>query len=127
MKAYLQVVSVEYDYTDCKSTNFEKTTCAEYVKEKFTNWNFKDRPAWKFCFCEITINISKKIPKSIFFYYKLTNFYQNSRLYVQSVDEKQLKHENYSSSDSDCEPFKTFQVCIQIKLYLFFYLLNINL
>ena len=39
-------------------------------------------------------------------YYKLTNFYQNNRLYVKSVSFKQLQGDALSRSQlaNDCEP-----------------------
>lgn len=44
---------------------------------------------------------------SVFMYYKLTNFFQNHRRYVQSLDTDQLKGKGVSVKDlhdSDCKP-----------------------
>jgi hypothetical protein len=41
----------------------------------------------------------------VFFYYGLTNFYQNHRRYVKSRDDSQLLGEFKSPASVDCEPF----------------------
>lgn len=41
--------------------------------------------------CNITITVPKRMEPPIFFYYKLTNYYQNHRRYVRSRDDNQLK------------------------------------
>lgn len=43
--------------------------------------------------CSIDIEISEKIPSPVFFYYKLTNFYQNHRLFVRSRCYSQLRND----------------------------------
>lgn len=45
----------------------------------------------------------------VFFYYRLTNFYQNHRRYVKSFDQDQLSGDfrsNSTISNSDCDPLR---------------------
>lgn len=57
--------------------------------------------------CIIQFNVPADLEASVFFYYKLTNFYQNHRRYVKSLDSDQLKGKFVSVNDldnSDCKP-----------------------
>jgi hypothetical protein len=57
--------------------------------------------------CVIEFDIPANLEPSVFLYYKLTNFYQNHRRYVKSMDANQLKGQARSASDldkSDCKP-----------------------
>lgn len=55
--------------------------------------------------CEIRFQVDKPIEGPVYQYYRLSNFYQNQRLYVKSVDWGQLKGEAKSASQlGDCEP-----------------------
>lgn len=55
--------------------------------------------------CELQFKITKDIPGPVFQYYKLSNFYQNQRLYVKSVDWQQLKGMAKPASElGDCAP-----------------------
>ncbi|GMH66871.1 hypothetical protein TrST_g7506 [Triparma strigata] len=55
--------------------------------------------------CTVTFTVSKKMPKPVYVYYELSNFYQNHRKYVKSLSFKQLRGETVPSSDlSDCAP-----------------------
>ena len=57
--------------------------------------------------CILSIDIPNDIQPPILFYYRLTNFYQNHRRYVKSVDTEQLKGHARSAGDiksSDCGP-----------------------
>lgn len=55
-------------------------------------------------------DIPKDMKAPIFFYYKLTNFYQNHRRYVKSKDDKQLAGEmdTLSTLDTKCEPLSKY-------------------
>jgi len=92
------------------------------VKSSFTTpLDPKDLPRWsmsthpapydpneveRVCTIEFTIPNEMKAP--VLMYYRLTNFYQNHRRYVISLDEKQLKGEARSYEDldgsNDCAP-----------------------
>ncbi|ESK88418.1 transcription regulator [Moniliophthora roreri MCA 2997] len=59
----------------------------------------------KRCFLEFYVPADLKA--SVFMYYKLTNFYQNHRRYVKSLDSDQLRGKGGSPKDlddSDCKP-----------------------
>ena len=59
----------------------------------------------KKAYCEIRFNVEKEISGPIFLYYRLKNFYQNQRLYVRSLDARQLKGEarTYEELRSTCD------------------------
>lgn len=60
--------------------------------------------------CVIEFDIPANITPSVLLYYKLTNFYQNHRRYVQSYDANQLKGQFRSAStlgNSNCKPLGT--------------------
>lgn len=57
--------------------------------------------------CVIEFDIPANITPSVLLYYKLTNFYQNHRRYVQSFDADQLKGQDRSAKTldgSNCKP-----------------------
>lgn len=60
--------------------------------------------------CILSIDIPNDIQPPILFYYRLTNFYQNHRRYVKSVDTEQLKGHARSAGDvrsGECGPLDT--------------------
>ncbi|KAG8217375.1 CDC50/LEM3 family, partial [Butyriboletus roseoflavus] len=57
--------------------------------------------------CIIKFDIVADLPAPVFQYYKLTNFYQNNRRYVQSLDTSQLQGQYVDAStlsSSNCQP-----------------------
>ncbi len=59
--------------------------------------------------CSLTFNIPEDIGPPVLFYYRLTNFYQNHRRYVKSLDSAQLKGEAVPASSIDggsCTPLE---------------------
>jgi hypothetical protein len=57
--------------------------------------------------CIIRFDVAADLPPTVFLYYKLTNFYQNHRRYVKSLDSNQLKGKFVSAKDlnnGDCKP-----------------------
>jgi hypothetical protein len=63
------------------------------------------------CKVDVEIPITEAMEAPIFFYYKLTNFYQNHRRYVKSRNDEQLKGSTpYPSDLSSCDPLKEFQM-----------------
>lgn len=57
--------------------------------------------------CKLQFFLPDDIGPHVFFYYRLTNFYQNHRRYVKSFDQAQLMgtmRDNSSISNSDCSP-----------------------
>jgi hypothetical protein len=59
--------------------------------------------------CVLQFDIPNNISPPILFYYRLTNFYQNHRRYVKSLDTDQLKGDAKSASSidsGDCDPLQ---------------------
>jgi hypothetical protein len=57
--------------------------------------------------CLLEFTVPANINPPIYFYYRLTNFYQNHRRYVKSFDSQQLKGDYKSADDiqkGECEP-----------------------
>jgi hypothetical protein len=60
--------------------------------------------------CIVEFDIPADLDPSVLFYYKLTNFFQNHRRYVKSLNSDQLKGKFVSPSsldNSDCKPLGT--------------------
>jgi hypothetical protein len=88
------------DYTECKKFDFTTNreldiTCAEEVKHDLD----------ANCKCKYSFQLEKSFEGDVFFYYGLTNFYQNHRRYVKSRDDNQLLGEFKEQVSSDCSPF----------------------
>ena len=131
----LQVQEVSIDYSDCQklapydeSTNtgfenipedkvfrsFKAATCPD---NRFASWkrmnttytygNFT--PEEPSTMCSLQFTIPHVIDPPILLYYRLTNFYQNHRRYVKSLDSDQLRGDAVSAGtidDSNCNPLK---------------------
>lgn len=80
------------------SSNDKCSPCEEKLKN-FTNGIAAN------CKCEITFNLTSKWDGNVFFYYGLSDFYQNHRRYVRSYDANQLHGQLSKSVSSDCGPF----------------------
>ncbi|XP_041972284.1 apyrase-like [Aricia agestis] len=81
------------DYTDC--VNEDNITCAQFIKEN----NMET------CVCQIPFNLTEDFMGDVYFYYGLSNYYQNHRRYVKSRDDNQLLGRLSLTPSSDCEPF----------------------
>lgn len=60
--------------------------------------------------CFIRFDVPADLDPTVLLYYKLTNFYQNHRRYVKSLNTDQLRGKAVSFSDlknSDCKPLAT--------------------
>lgn len=124
-----QVQELRIDYTNCNST--AKSTLFEipdkYVHSSFKSSNSSAKPQWKKTvdsvrppystgnisntpICTIQFSIPNDIGPPVFLYYRLSNFYQNHRRYVKSLDTSQLKGNalsNHSIDHSSCNPLRT--------------------
>ncbi|KAL9043983.1 MAG: hypothetical protein Q9214_002849, partial [Letrouitia sp. 1 TL-2023] len=59
--------------------------------------------------CTIQFPVPNNLDPPVFFYYRLTNFYQNHRRYVKSRDSNQLKGEavsNHTIAGGECDPLR---------------------
>lgn len=112
---------LEIDYSNCENLepdDFVKVPSkytAHHFRHKNTDPDFK----WKVTSdkddygddiktCYIQFELPRDLKPPLYMYYKLTNFYQNHRKYVESYDLEQLKG-NAVSSDSltdKCKPLK---------------------
>ncbi|MCO5546929.1 hypothetical protein L7F22_000368 [Adiantum nelumboides] len=57
--------------------------------------------------CNVYFNIPEQLESTVLFYYRLTNYYQNHRRYVKSIDQNQLIGDVRSPSDlqnNNCKP-----------------------
>ncbi|KAG0327347.1 hypothetical protein BGZ99_007817 [Dissophora globulifera] len=110
-----QVSELSFDYTACKSAaistavpessfihsssvgDFNKPTYVISPNENQTVYPVTGSLAQPFSYpvqrCIITLTIPVDLQPPVMMYYKLTNFYQNHRKYVKSLDYKQLKGE----------------------------------
>jgi hypothetical protein len=69
--------------------------------------NGANNVTWPTTKCTIKFNLPVKLKKPVFVYYRLTNFYQNHRRYVKSLDAKQLSGTPRQASDlkgGACDP-----------------------
>ncbi|XP_057297991.1 cell cycle control protein 50A-like [Hydractinia symbiolongicarpus] len=57
------------------------------------------------CNCTIDFDLDTKWEGDVYFYYGLSNFYQNHRRYVRSRDDNQLHGDLKKTVNSNCEPF----------------------
>lgn len=67
---------------------------------------------WNTRKCTIKFNLPVAMKKPVFVYYRLTNFYQNHRRYVKSLDAKQLSGSPRTAAElkgtsNGCDPLAT--------------------
>jgi len=122
------VTEITLDYTDCDS----QTPSASSSSPTFTSlptFNYRLRasdahlqinpPQWAFINntestdvttqqqCIVRFDVPSTLDPTVLFYYKLTNFFQNHRRYVKSIDTSQLKGDFKSVStlnSGNCKP-----------------------
>lgn len=107
----VQMIQIDYSKCDTLATN----EYSDIPKKKY-NYHFKggkkSTSQWLYqsdsSVCKIQFEIPEDIGGNIFLYYKLTNFYQNHRKYVESYDWQQLRGQAVSHDDlsSKCEPMR---------------------
>ncbi|KZT44173.1 Lem3/Cdc50 [Sistotremastrum suecicum HHB10207 ss-3] len=125
------VSQITLDYTNCElqpsspsesELNFTALPHYEYkLRSADSHLSIDPTPQWAFLdnstfeggnqssnsVCFLKFSIPADLQPSVFLYYKLTNFFQNHRRYVQSLDTDQLKGKYVSPHDlhnSDCKP-----------------------
>ncbi|XP_038058971.1 cell cycle control protein 50A-like isoform X2 [Patiria miniata] len=93
----------EIDYTSCTYTNAttnETLTCTDL---------FDSQPNMGItCRCAVTFELETAMEGQVYMLYKLTNYYQNHRRYVNSRDDLQLLGEAASQTgvSTDCKPYE---------------------
>lgn len=116
-----KVELITIDYTQCGS---QSANDYKQIPNKYTSYHFNgDRTDPKFTWkvenstddfddlkqtCHIQFHVPKTIKGPIYLYYKLTNFFQNHRKYVQSYDLEQLRGAavDAKSVTQECEPLR---------------------
>lgn len=107
-----QVQEIVIDYTDCirvapTGNKWEDIDWGNIPSDNVrTSFKFNSNPQaprWKRIkdkvdgldseICTLEFKIPTPLNPPVYFYYRLTNFYQNHRRYVKSVDERQLRGE----------------------------------
>lgn len=133
-----QVQELAIDYTDCytsapstspnldpsapsqlkevpanKVTSSFKTALADNQKPQWGHsdeiYNYSSVVSLPTRVCILQFDIPNDIQPPILFYYRLTNFYQNHRRYVKSLDTNQLKGDAQTAdqiNSGDCTPLK---------------------
>jgi len=96
------------DYTDCLSINSPTIgqKCYNVTQKQLQNDQKTN------CQCQKTISIDNDLEGTVYYYYKLTNFFQNHRVYVKSRDNSQLNGNpdiTAKNVESDCAPFNTIK------------------
>jgi hypothetical protein len=121
-----QVQEITIDYTHCVTSG--NTTDFTNIPDDLVSTSFSGsnstgatQPQWKAIrtnnsrieqdICQIRFTVPTDFTPPVMLYYRLTNFFQNHRRYVKSVDEQQLQGQNKSAaqleSDGGCSPLTT--------------------
>ncbi|KAH8152974.1 uncharacterized protein LAJ45_03201 [Morchella importuna] len=111
--ASAQVQEIVIDYTKCTSASseFEVIPSSHYSVSFNKPLPEAGIPKWSMqngTTCKIQFTLPSDFNPPVLFYYRLANFYQNHRRYVQSLDEQQLKGDARTRNDlvssDDCSP-----------------------
>ncbi|KAK9371075.1 ligand-effect modulator 3 family [Lipomyces kononenkoae] len=115
-----KIQELNIDYTQCNQagTEFEAIP-SQYVTAYFkgnppvssAQWlSYVDptQPTGQQTYCRLRFEIQSEMSTPVLVYYRLTNFYQNHRRYVQSIDEQQIEGQARSAADlqssQSCKP-----------------------
>jgi hypothetical protein len=124
-----QISQITLEYTGCENAgaNFTATTEGTFTDLPKFFYELKSgddkrsfaRPQWSFLFdsgnpdlsrqmqCRLKFQLPADFIHPVFVYYKLTNYYQNHRRYVQSLNADQLRGKAISASalrSTSCKP-----------------------
>ncbi|KAG0671784.1 hypothetical protein C6P45_005049 [Maudiozyma exigua] len=114
----VQDITIRYDECERYATvNTYTTIPKQYISEHFKK-QITYNPRWMLIkdtnsidesyTCRLNFEIPNKVNSPIHIYYKMTNYYQNHRIYIESYDLDQLKGSalNANSLDKNCDPLK---------------------
>lgn len=119
-----EVQEIVIDYSECatKAPLEARSPIPDKVKSTFKSSKQTGLPYWQRSIvnrtlvpkkpttvCSLYFEIPDTINPPVFMYYRLTNFYQNHRRYVQSLDLDQLDGkavDNATMRNSKCDPLK---------------------
>lgn len=125
-----QVSEFTIDYTDCSKRGSTTGSPIAMPPSQYSfhlhntrtaRWN---PPAWAWVddpsapgskACQIDVSLPEQLQAPVYLYYRLTNYYQNHRRYVKSLDLDQLKGHNrtaehLASAHGSCHPVATQMV-----------------
>lgn len=113
-----QTLTIDYEQCHLQAT----TSGLQSIPNKYVQSHFHEKsivePQWRLIqndknnmnnlTCHIQFEIPNDIKSSLYVYYKLTNYYQNHRKYIESFDLDQLKGKALlpHQLDKNCKPFK---------------------
>lgn len=115
------VQNLTLDYSKC---GLLLSLLYQNVPSKYTGWHFRGKNTnpdflWKVVnttdadgdllqTCYVQFNLPRDLAPPLYLYYKLTNFYQNHRKYVESYDTSQLEGNAVLPDDltSNCNPLR---------------------
>jgi hypothetical protein len=96
--AATKVNEFQFEYTNCKKAPAQFTPTEH---DKNVQWKYVNET------CSVQFEIKETFKKPVFFYYRLTSFYQNHRSYVKSYDSTQLEGKKKPDSlNSNCDPVR---------------------
>ncbi|RPD65840.1 Lem3/Cdc50 [Lentinus tigrinus ALCF2SS1-7] len=125
------VTEIDLDYTDCETLSAQNGSSLSFTDMPSDKYTYKLRasdsgapvstPQWAFVNrtggsgvavgeeeqCVLQFDVPADIDPPVLLYYKLTNFYQNHRRYVKSLDQNQLRGDFVSADKlrgGDCKP-----------------------
>jgi hypothetical protein len=112
-----QVQEISIDYSECHTkAPYERQDYVPTYSATFKN-ELSTPPTWErhndssgATVCTLYFSLPNDLPAPVFMYYRLTNFYQNHRRYVQSLDLNQLKGDAVSYNTikgGACDPLAT--------------------
>jgi len=94
-----KVNEFEFEYTNCNTKAPQELTPVEGVNNVKWMYNKETKN------CTIEFKIEETFKKPVFFYYRLTSFYQNHRSYVKSYDAAQLEGQKLVKDlNPNCDP-----------------------
>ncbi|KAK4688293.1 hypothetical protein P7C73_g1830, partial [Tremellales sp. Uapishka_1] len=102
--SFVFMPSSDYDYALSTS---HKSSQSSIAAPTWSFTNDSSRAVGREAQCVIEFDVPYDLGPGVFLYYKLTNYYQNHRRYVQSLDSEQLKGDTRSVDDinsGDCKP-----------------------
>jgi len=122
----VQELSIEYQHCTRDATANFTNVPSDLVSSHFKNSTTPSQvPQWRTyndtvsyhngtvnvetAICQLRFWIPDDLAPPVLFYYQLTNFYQNHRRYVKSLDADQLKgnfRDNDTIDGSDCDPLR---------------------
>ena len=126
------MTEIDLDYTDCETLSAQTSTSSlSFTDMPSSKYTYKLRasdsgapvstPQWAFVNrtgtsgvavgeeqqCVLQFDVPADIDPPVLLYYKLTNFYQNHRRYVKSLDQNQHRGDHVSTStlkSGNCDP-----------------------